>query len=66
VLILKNAEFLYNNLVYIIISASLFFTLYNYHPNAELFIKEEVLKDDILTTRERGEEIVMIYKTLSK
>jgi hypothetical protein len=65
-LILKNTEFLYNNSVYIIIDISLFFTLYNYHLNMRLFIKEEVLKSDVLTARERGEEIMIIHKTLSK
>jgi hypothetical protein len=65
-LILKNTEFLYNNSVYIIIDISLFFTLYNYHLNMRLFIKEEVLKSDVLIARERGEEIMIIHKTLSK
>jgi hypothetical protein len=63
---LKNTEFLYNNSVYIIISVSLFFTLYNYYLNAELFIKKEVLKSDVLIAKERGEEIMIIRKILSK
>jgi hypothetical protein len=65
-LMLRNAEFLYNNLVYIIISVSLFFALYSYYLNIRLFIKKEVLKDNVLIARERGEEIIIIYKTLSK
>jgi hypothetical protein len=59
-------EFLYNNLVYTIISISPFFALYSYYLNVGLFIKEEVLKSNVLTARERGEEIIIIYKTLSK
>jgi hypothetical protein len=66
VLILKNMEFLYNNLVYTIIDISSFFALYNYYLNVGLFIKEEVLKSDVLIARERGGEIIMIHKTLSK
>jgi hypothetical protein len=65
-LMLKNTEFLYNNSVYTIIGISLFFTLYNYHLNIKLFIKKEVLKGNILIAKERGEEIVIIHKTLSK
>jgi hypothetical protein len=63
---LKNTEFLYNNLVYIIISVSPFFVLYSYHLNIRLFIKEEVPKSNVLITREKGEEIVIMYKMLSK
>jgi hypothetical protein len=66
VLILRNIELLNNNLVHAITSISLFFTLYNYHLNVGLLIKKEVLKNDVLIARERGEEIVIIHKTLSK
>jgi hypothetical protein len=66
VLMLRNTEFLYNNSVYIIIDVSPFFVLYSYHLNAGLFIKEEVLKSDILIAKERGEKIIIIYKMLSK
>jgi hypothetical protein len=66
VLILRNTEFLYNNLAHAIISISLFFILYSYYLNVGLFIKEEVLKGDVLIARERGEEIIIIHKTLSK
>jgi hypothetical protein len=66
VLILRNTEFLYNNLVYTIISVSSFFTLYNYYLNIRLFIKKEILKSDVLTISERGEEIMIICKMLSK
>jgi hypothetical protein len=61
---LKNVEFLYNNLVYTTTNISLFFTLYSYYLNIRLFIKEEVLKNNVLMTRERGEEIIIIYKML--
>jgi hypothetical protein len=63
---LKNIEFLYNNLVHTIIDVSPFFALYSYYLNVGLFIKEKVLKNDVLITRERGEEIIIIYKILSK
>jgi hypothetical protein len=63
---LRNIEFLCNNLIHTIINVSPFFTLYSYHLNAGLFIKKEVLKSDILIARERGKEITMMYKTLSK
>jgi hypothetical protein len=66
VLILENTEFLYNNLVYTIIGVSLFFALYSYHLNMRLFIKKEVLKSKVLTTKERGEEIIIMCKMLSK
>jgi hypothetical protein len=66
VFILKNVEFLYNNLIHTIINVSLFFTLYNYHLNAGVFIKKEVLKGDILIAKERKKEIVIMYKMLSK
>jgi hypothetical protein len=63
---LRKAEFLYNNLVYITTSVSLFFIFYSYYLNIRLFIKREVLKNNVLIARERGEEIVIICKTLSK
>jgi hypothetical protein len=63
---LRNTQFLYNNLVHIIIGVSLFFTLYNYHLSIRHFIKEEVPKNDVLLAGERGEEIIIIHKTLSK
>jgi hypothetical protein len=65
-LMLRNAEFLYNNLVYTIIDLSLFFALYSYYLNVGLFIKEEVLNSNVLIAREKGEEIIIMYKTLSK
>jgi hypothetical protein len=65
-LVLRNTEFLYNNLVYIIIDVSPFFTLYSYYLNIKLFIKKEVLKSNVLIAKERGEEIMIIYKMLSK
>jgi hypothetical protein len=63
---LGNTEFLYNNSIYAIIDVSSFFALYSYYLNIGLFIKKEVLKSDILTARERGEEIVIMHKILSK
>jgi hypothetical protein len=63
---LRNTEFLYNNSVYTIIGVSLFFALYSYYLNTRLFIKKEVLKNDVSTIKERGEEMVLIYKMLSK
>jgi hypothetical protein len=63
---LRNIEFLYNNSIYIIIDVSLFFILYSYYLNIGLFIKEEVLKSNVPIVRERGEEIMIIHKMLSK
>jgi len=63
---LGNAEFSYNNLAHAITGVSPFFALYSYHPNTGHFIKEEVPEGDILTARERGEEMVEMRKTLGE
>jgi hypothetical protein len=63
---LSNAEFSYNNLAYAITRVSLFFTLYDYYLNIRHFIKEEVPKSDVLITRERGEEMIKMRKTLDE
>jgi hypothetical protein len=63
---LNNTEFLYNNSIYTTTKVSPFFALYSYHLNTRHFIKKEVSKGDVLITRERGKEMIKIWKTLDK
>jgi small neutral amino acid transporter SnatA (MarC family) len=50
---LALAKFIYNNLVYIIISLILFYLLYNFNLELNINIRDAILKGGALVVKER-------------